>query len=165
MRAVSWLAVCSMLIVIQHVTTHQTTPNFIFKGQSCTVSSERSIMKGKFANGIDSGMIKGYSVSVGSWETEAPKSVCTNYSSIAPRIQGRWYKANDGMFWFEPNECKLKRFTGEEARSCLAGLSIGLIGDSITGYQVGYKSPHACSRGEVCAHGKVYISVHTLLAN
>ena len=44
---------------------------------------------------------------------------------------GALYGTADGHYYFEPAECRLRRLSGQQARSCLSGRHIDFVGDSV----------------------------------
>ena len=48
---------------------------------------------------------------------------------------GKWYKDEDGEYFFEPEMCRIRRYSAEAARSCLSGKHIAFVGDSVTRYE------------------------------
>jgi hypothetical protein len=67
-----------------------------------------------------------------SWE-EATRSM-TWCSRSAHLYSGRFYNTSDGELLYEPEGCKLRRFSAAEARVCLANKTLLFIGDSISRY-------------------------------
>ena len=60
---------------------------------------------------------------------------CNLSSSDAALTPGKWYKDEDGEYFYEPDACRLRRHSGEAARSCLSGKHIAFVGDSVTRYE------------------------------
>lgn len=60
---------------------------------------------------------------------------CSPSGIDAALTAGKWYKDVDGEYFFEPEGCRLRRLSGEAARSCLSGKHIAFIGDSVTRYE------------------------------
>lgn len=48
---------------------------------------------------------------------------------------GRWYISKSGEYYYEPEMCRLRRLSAEEARTCLRDKYIIFVGDSISRYQ------------------------------
>lgn len=67
--------------------------------------------------------------------TNAPqaKPLCGVLAAEALVDKGSWHReaATGHLFW-EPSECRLRRLTAQEARSCLAGRHIAFVGDSVS---------------------------------
>ncbi|KAJ1454262.1 hypothetical protein M885DRAFT_522087 [Pelagophyceae sp. CCMP2097] len=51
------------------------------------------------------------------------------------RDKGRWHLRPDGSRAYDVEPCKIVRYVPEDARRCLKGRSIFMIGDSVTRYQ------------------------------
>lgn len=45
---------------------------------------------------------------------------------------GAFYETPDGQYYFEPDECRLRRFSGQQVRECFAGRHVDFLGDSVT---------------------------------
>lgn len=72
--------------------------------------------------------------------TVYPDSIAANLPecpqlNLSARYDGKIYKSESGHFFFEPNQCRLRRLTSEQAAKCLAGKRIAFLGDSVTRYQ------------------------------
>ena len=61
------------------------------------------------------------------------KPVCGVLGAEAIHDKGSWHRetASGHLFW-EPSQCRLRRMTAQEARSCLAGRNIAFVGDSVS---------------------------------
>jgi hypothetical protein len=60
----------------------------------------------------------------------------TNFSSgeflTNPTLPHAWVPRADGSYEFQHGSCKIHRYTADEARQCLAGKHISIIGDSVS---------------------------------
>lgn len=72
------------------------------------------------------------------------KPLCTTIKKTVPGMQdgnfitrdpGHWRILSDGSRTYEPQTCSLQRFTAKEARECLAGHHLLMIGDSMMRFQ------------------------------
>jgi hypothetical protein len=55
--------------------------------------------------------------------------------TLSAGVTGKFYMDSDGHYSWEPDGCRLRRFTGDEARKCLSGRHVAFVGDSVTRYQ------------------------------
>ncbi len=65
---------------------------------------------------------------------ESPPSYCTPkilHSGLL-KSPGAIYETQEGHYYFEPHDCRLRRLSGQQARQCLAGRHIDFLGDSVT---------------------------------
>ena len=60
---------------------------------------------------------------------------CNFSGSDVALTPGKWYKDEEGEYSYEPDMCRLRRHSGEAARSCLSGKHIAFVGDSVTRYE------------------------------
>ena len=75
--------------------------------------------------------------------SDVTKPLCTDLKkypnmqngAFITRDPGHWRYRMDGSREYTVDTCRLKRFTSEEAKSCLAGHHVVFIGDSVTRYQ------------------------------
>jgi len=84
------------------------------------------------------------------------KPLCGVLGANALIDKGSWHRetASGHLFW-EPSECRLRRLTAQEARSCLAGRTIAFVGDSVTRRASPYIGTHtseACVGPTLCSY-------------
>jgi len=73
---------------------------------------------------------------VGSVEESLNKPFCgTLNATQETTFYGKWHADDDGHYWWEPQNCRLRRLSAVEARQCLNGKHLFFGGDSLTRYQ------------------------------
>lgn len=73
---------------------------------------------------------------VGTLEEALGKPFCDTLNATQETTYyGKWHSDSAGHYWWEPQNCRLRRLTASEARQCLNNRHLFFGGDSLTRYQ------------------------------